>query len=267
MPIQILPDELINQIAAGEVIERPASVVKELVENALDAGARRIEVELERGGCALIRVRDDGIGIEPAGIAPGAVAPRHQQDRLARRNLERVATLGFRGEALPSIASVSRLTLTSRPGRAEHAWTVEARDGEIGAPAPASHPAGHQRRGPRSVLQCAGAPQVPAQRGDRVSACAAHAGAAGAVALRRRLHAGAQRQDRCGVCRRPLSPPERLARVAKLCGEEFAAHVLELRARHREPAPVAAGWRCRPFRAASRICSSPSSTGASCATS
>ena len=141
MTIQLLPDHLVNQIAAGEVVERPASVVKELMENSLDAGARRIVVQAEKGGSQLCRVRDDGVGISLAELT--VALQRHATSKIASLDdLRTVATLGFRGEALPSIAAVSRLELTSRVPGERSAWTVKCAGGNASEPLPSAHPRG-----------------------------------------------------------------------------------------------------------------------------
>ncbi len=242
MSIQVLSDELVNQIAAGEVIERPASVLKELVENALDAGARRIEVELERGGCALIRVRDDGVGIGVREI--NLALARHATSKITSlEDLENIATLGFRGEALPSIGSVSRLTLTSRAADAEHAWSVHAREGDRTAPMPASHPQGTSVEvrdlffnvpARRKFLRSEGTEfQHMARMLERLALSRFET----AFTL---THNGKIVWNLASA----RTPAEHLGRVGKLCGEDFAAHVIELR--HDTEALKLSGWLALP---------------------
>ncbi len=168
MPIQVLPPQLANQIAAGEVVERPASVVKELVENSLDAGATRIDIDIERGGAKLIRIRDNGCGIKKTSwrwrwrvMPPVKIA--------SLDDLEAIISLGFRGEALASISSVSRLTLTSRTAEQQEAWqrlcrrARYERDGKTGGAS-----CGDDAGGAGSVLQHPGAAQIPAHRENRI---------------------------------------------------------------------------------------------------
>jgi DNA mismatch repair protein MutL len=238
LPIQVLPDELISQIAAGEVIERPASVVKELVENSLDARAHRIDVELERGGAGLIRVRDDGIGIDAAEMC--LALTRHATSKIGSlHDLEHVASLGFRGEALPSIASVSRLSLTSRTAAAPHAWNVVVQDGAITPARPASHPLGTSIE-VRDLFF-----NVPARRKFLRTEQTEFQHI---VRMLERL--ALSRFDVCfglthngkTVWTLPAARDsgERLARIGAVCGEEFAAHVLELR--HETETLRLTGW-------------------------
>ena len=142
--IRRLPDNLVNRIAAGEVVERPSSALKELVENAIDAGAGRIAVKLVEGGLTSLEVTDDGCGMGPAEMA--LALERHATSKLPDEAIEQVATLGFRGEALPSIASVARFTLESRPPDAEQGWRRQVDHGEVVAEGPAALPPGTRVR-------------------------------------------------------------------------------------------------------------------------
>ncbi len=143
MSIRRLPPELVNRIAAGEVVERPASALKELVENSLDAGARQVSVRLQAGGLELIEVTDDGLGMTPNDMR--LALERHATSKLPTDAIDRIESFGFRGEALPSIASVSRLTMESRP-RGSDGWRIVIDHGEPGGEGPAALPPGTRIR-------------------------------------------------------------------------------------------------------------------------
>ena len=226
MPIRLLSATLIDQIAAGEVIERPASVVKELIENALDAGARRIDIDIEQGGLGLVRVRDDGLGIAAAEL-PLAVQ-RHATSKIATlEDLEAVASLGFRGEALPSIGSVARLRVCSRTADAPDATELRVEGGVATAPQPAAHPSGTTIE-VRQLFY-----NVPARRkfvrteptefGHIARTIERLALAAPAVAFRVR-HNGRQTLDLPAA----HDAPGRDERVARVLGAEFLARSLRV---------------------------------------
>ena len=224
MPIRQLPAHLVNQIAAGEVVERPASVVKELLENSLDAGATRVDVELEEAGIRLCRIRDNGAGI-PRDELPIALA-RHATSKIeSLEDLEEVATLGFRGEALPSIASVSRLTLTSRYRNSATGFSVTVDDAGPGPVTPAAHPTGTTVE-VRDLFF-----STPARRrflrSERTEFSHVRATiesialSRGSVALRV-LHNQRVVLDLAAAG----SPVELAARVGKVCGDEFVHHAM-----------------------------------------
>ncbi len=144
MTIRILPTTLVNRIAAGEVVERPASVVKELVENAIDAGATRIDVTLEQAGKNRIVVQDNGKGMSKEELS--LAVQRHATSKLPSDDLLDIRYLGFRGEALPSIGSVSRLSVTTRTHGAANAWSLHVEGGDIGEIQPATLAQRHAHR-------------------------------------------------------------------------------------------------------------------------
>ncbi len=226
--IRPLPPQLANQIAAGEVVERPASVLKELLENSLDAGARRIQVEAEGGGIRRIQVRDDGCGIHPDDLA--LALRRHATSKIHHiDDLMQVATLGFRGEALPSIAAVARLLIRSRTHGDESGWEVRGDGRELDLePRPVAHPVGTTVE-VRDLFY-----NVPARRKFLRSERTEYQHLDEILrrtALARFSVAFEFTHNRRRVYRLPaVAAEDRLRRVAELCGREFAEHALFLEA-------------------------------------
>ena len=238
MPIQQLPNHLINQIAAGEVVERPASVVKELVENSLYAGANSVHIDIQAGGQKLIRIRDNGGGIGREELA--LALSRHATSKISSLDdLEAVASLGFRGEALPSIASVARLTLSSATAGSDSAWQVEADNGVISEPRPAAHPQGTtvevhdlfyntpaRRRFLRTERTEFGNIEKWIRR----------------LALSRQDVAFTLTHNRRSVMQLPAAQTDedRLQRLARICGEAFADQAVSLS--HETEGVALTGW-------------------------
>ena len=231
MPIRRLPPETVNRIAAGEVVERPASAIKELVENALDAGARNIEVQVEGGGLSRILVADDGCGLSPEEL-PLAVE-RHATSKLAPDDagdydLLRIATLGFRGEALPSIGSVARLSITSRARGAAEAYGLRVDGGAMGQVTPAAFPGPHGARLEVRDLFYATPARLKFMKSERAEAMAiaeelkrqamAHEAVSFTLEVdgRRVLRMPAEREGDEG----------RLARLSAIMGREFSENAL-----------------------------------------
>ncbi len=246
MPIRELSTHLVNQIAAGEVVERPASVIKELLENCLDAGASRIEVELEEAGVKLCRVRDDGAGIPRDELA--LALARHATSKISSlEELEQVATLGFRGEALPSIASVSRLRITSRERAADSGFMVEGIEG--GSVSPAPHPPGTtvevrdlffntpaRRRFLRSERTEFGRVREVIER----------------IALSRSALALRVTHNQRQILDLPaaVTPAELVDRVSRICGREFTDNAIYVQ--RESGGMLLRGWLVRPVHARSQ---------------
>ncbi|HKR90373.1 MAG TPA: DNA mismatch repair endonuclease MutL [Phenylobacterium sp.] len=233
MPIRRLPPETVNRIAAGEVVERPASAVKELVENALDAGASKVEVQADGGGLTRILVADDGSGLA-ADELPLAIE-RHATSKLAPDaegdyDLLRIATLGFRGEALPSIGSVARLTIASRARGAGEAYAVQVEGGAVAPVAPAAFPGPHGARVEVRDLFYATPARLKFMKSDRAEA----------LAITEEIKRQAMAHEAVGFAldldgRRTLRLPAeargaegRLARLSAIMGREFSDNALEI---------------------------------------
>lgn len=242
MPIRVLPEQLIHQIAAGEVVERPASVIKELVENSIDAGATRVEIDIEDGGVRLCRVRDDGVGIEPEELA--LALSRHATSKITTiDDLERVGTLGFRGEALPSIASVSRMRLTSRSAAHSAGYCIASDNGTLTDLQPAPHPVGTTVEvrdlffnvpARRKFLR---AERTEAQHIERMIERLSLSAFDTAFSL----NAGKRQVIDFPAAREQV---ERERRVASIVGDEFIANAMYIE--HESAGCKLTGWLCQP---------------------
>ena len=231
MTIRRLPPETVNRIAAGEVVERPASAVKELVENALDAGALRIVVQVEGGGLSRILVEDDGSGLPPDELL--LAVERHATSKLAPDeagdyDLLDIATLGFRGEALPSIGSVARLALTSRAQGASEAWSLTVEGGAVGQPAPAAFPGPHGARVEIRDLFYATPARLKFMKSERTESQAI-TDEVKRQAMAHEATAFSLEIDGRAVLRLPgeaPGPEGRLARLSAILGRDFADNAL-----------------------------------------
>jgi DNA mismatch repair protein MutL len=228
MPIRRLPEVTVNRIAAGEVIERPASVVKELAENALDAGASRIEIATEGGGRRLIRVTDDGAGMSRADLE--LAVERHATSKLHDDDLMRIDTLGFRGEALPSIGSVARLVITTRHAGEPHAWSIEVHGGQKAAVKPAASSGG--TRVEVTDLFYATPARLKFLKQDRTEAEAVREVVRRLAMSRPDVAFTLAGEERAPVTWAAALPGAagRLARLADILGPEFRANAIEVHA-------------------------------------
>jgi DNA mismatch repair protein MutL len=228
MPVRQLPETTVNRIAAGEVVERPASVVKELVENALDAGARRIDVLTDGGGRRLIRVGDDGAGMTPADL--DLAVERHATSKLPGDDLMQIATLGFRGEALPSIGAVARLTITTRHAGEANAWSITVDAGTKSTVRPAA--LGEGTRVEVQDLFYATPARLKFLKTDRTEAEAVREVVRRLAMSRPDVAFTLAGEERAPVTWAAALPgaPGRLARLADILGGEFRANSVEVAA-------------------------------------
>jgi DNA mismatch repair protein MutL len=234
MPIRLLPETLVNRIAAGEVIERPAAAVKELVENAIDAGAARIDVTLGEAGRALIAVADDGKGMSPAEL--DLAVERHATSKLPDDDLLAIRTLGFRGEALPSIGAVARLAIVSRPRGAAEAWSISVEGGAKHAPVPAASPPG-TRVEVRDLFYATPA-RLKFLKGERAEREACE-DAIARLAMAHPEIAFSLAADGRAILKLPAATGDaqtaRLTRVAAVVGKDFFDNAVALDARRADP--------------------------------